>query len=146
MLRSEAQSQAPGAHRLADYVTKNSLLTHQDVTNLRRRRMGSKIGKQTRRELLESLRERYGHASKIEKTKESRQNNIANFRPRSVEWSACGTSQSRPSKRSTPAWSPCSMSGPAASGLLSKPEPSAGGESLTSPRPPDCLGSPSKPV
>lgn len=31
--------------------------------------MGSKIGKQTRRELLESLRERYGHASKIEKTK-----------------------------------------------------------------------------
>ena len=34
----------------------------------------------------------------------------------------------------------------AASGLPPKPEPSAGVESLTSPRPPDSLGSPSKPV
>src|SRR3974390_51583 len=34
-----------------------------------RRRMDTKIGKQTRRELLEALCERYNSASKIEKTK-----------------------------------------------------------------------------
>jgi hypothetical protein len=44
-------------------------LPHQNVTKLWRRRIDTSISRNTRRELLESLRERYGRAAKIEKTK-----------------------------------------------------------------------------
>src|SRR5512135_2735241 len=75
---------------------------------------------------------------------ESRHNKLSDSWSGLLEWSACGTPQCSPSKRSTPALSPCSMSGHAASGLPPKLGRSGGVGSLGSPGPPDSLGSPSE--
>ena len=53
-----------------DQVTRECLTQGRaGYTSLWRRRMGTKLSKQTRRELLEALCERYRNAAKIDKTK-----------------------------------------------------------------------------